>query len=82
MSQSAAYIKEINSTAVSLCLFVTDSGDITTWAPGINIDMKTSKEDNPKFIYLDQGTKEQISEFFIKNENREYCFDVLGDEWK
>ena len=82
MSQSGAYIKEINSTAVSLCIFVFNSGDITTWAPGITIDLKTSKEDNPKLTELDLATQEQISEFFTRNNNREMCFDVPADKWK
>lgn len=40
--------------------------DTTTWAPDVNIDLKTYKEDNPKLLPFDRASQEQISEFFIK----------------
>ncbi len=85
MSQSSAYINEINSVNVSLCIFAVNSGEITTWAPGISIDLKVLNIKNPSFIPLDQATQEQVSELFMKSTNSnsgELCFDVPIDLWK
>jgi hypothetical protein len=85
MSQSYAYINEINSANASLCIFAGNSGEITTWAPGISIDLKVFNANNPKFLPIDQATQEQISELFMKSTNpngRELCFDVPINLWK
>ena len=85
MSQSYAYINEINDVNASLCIFAGNSGEITTWAQGISIDLKVLNINNPKFVPIDQATQEQISELFTKSTNhngQELCFDVPIDLWK
>lgn len=81
MSHSSSFIDGIKSTAVTLC-HGAGSGEITTWAPGINIDLKTYKEDNPKLIPLDQVAQEQISEFYTEKNYGKTCFDIPIAEWK
>lgn len=84
-SQSGAYINDVNDVAASLCIFAGDSGEITTWAQGVDIDLIVPNITNPKFVPLDQTAQEQISGLFIKITNpngKKLCFDVPIDLWK
>jgi hypothetical protein len=75
----------INDKTVSLCVFESNYGHISTWSSGVDIDLNFRVGDEAQFVPFEQASQVTIEEFFEQYHSSvklETCFDVSIDLWK